>query len=177
MLSRDGEDPDVSMWTQRKGLMRVGNTCRRTPWLIQRLWCLLNRTWNRRKRRSKAWNISVTLPDHEPEASLNVDFSLLFFWEHRIEQKLLNSPWVEDIWGLFPMVLIIFSKLYQLECLIAPDKLFKWNCTHRPQLCFSTFVFSFQVVCVSVSVCESSVWLSMWPKLIESGNCVTLEAV
>lgn len=28
---------------------------------------------------NEAWNISVTLPEHEPEASLNVDFFLLLF--------------------------------------------------------------------------------------------------
>lgn len=98
----------------------------------------------------------MTVPDHEPEASLNVDlFHFCFLWEHRIKQKLLNSPRVEDIWGLFPNgAFFSFSKLYQPECLIAPDKLFKWSCTHRPQLCFSTLVFfSFQVICVFVCVC------------------------
>lgn len=126
----------------------------------------LTQTWNPRKRRNKAWNISVTLPDHEPEASLNVDFFLFcFLWEHRIKRKLLNSPPAEDIWGLFLMVLVLFQSFTSRECLIAADKLFKWNCTHRQRLCFSTF-FSFHVIYVCVflhkcfCVCGSE-WVSV----------------
>lgn len=32
------------------------------------------------KRQNKAWNISVTLPDHKPEASLNVSFFRFAFF-------------------------------------------------------------------------------------------------
>lgn len=169
MPSRDGEDPpppDVSTQGHKKKASRELEIhvlgllwFKKTEALFSEL-----RLENRRKRRNKAWNISVTLPDHEPEASLNVDFLSLLLSVGAQNQAencwTLPTAAAEDIWGLFLMVLVLFQSFTSRECLIATDKLFKWNCTHRPQLCFFPLLFYFFLsrhlrVCMCVCFCTS----------------------
>lgn len=98
----------------------------------------------------KAWNISVTLPDHEPEASLNVDFFLFWFCgSTESSRNCWTLPPAEDTWGLFLLVLVVFQSFTSRECLIAADKL---HAERFPPAttCFSTFFFLSYNFCVCV---------------------------